>query len=150
VSLVDLVFSILQASIFDTYWGDQTAKEIRQSASGIVECFDRFSFPSCVFPDIQSPPSIFHGQIGEYPSSKKKPRVEDNPSLSTHQPPTCHYPPHDLQPSQIKLSKLAGIDRPIEDLQPSTSMTSISHVFLLTDFLTSIKVAAKQALKKTL
>jgi hypothetical protein len=70
VSLVDLVFSILQASIFNTYWGDQTAKEIRQSASGIVECFDRFSFPSWVFPDTQSPPSIFYGQIGECPSSK--------------------------------------------------------------------------------
>jgi hypothetical protein len=82
--------------------------------------------------------------------AKKNLEQKIRPSLSSQQPPTCHYPPHDVQPYQIKLSKLAGIDRPTEDLQPSTTMTSISHVFLLTDFLTSIRVAAKQALKKTI
>lgn len=54
----------------------------------------------------------------------------------TNQPPTCHHYRHQLHdpqpfaPSQIKLSKTAGINRRTGDLQPTTAMTSIVHVLL--------------------
>jgi hypothetical protein len=38
---VSFVF-ILRDSLFGAYLGFQTAKELRQSVSGIIECFDHF------------------------------------------------------------------------------------------------------------
>jgi hypothetical protein len=82
------------------------------------------------------------------PKSLFQPRIPP-----TNHPRAFQHTSHDPQIlllSQIKLSKIPGIDRPTEDLQPSTAMTSTSHVFCLTDFLTSIKVAAKREKEKAI
>jgi hypothetical protein len=78
------------------------------------------------------------------------------PTTTTHHLYLTTTIPKPFLPFQIKLSKPTGIERPTEDLQPSTVMTSIFHVVPSTDFLPLLQSElrngqrAKRAREKTI